>query len=223
MESINKTGYHVRLIICGLHVKQYETKFIGNDPILITCEHSQVNKTLSPSESTVKCTLKGFTIPLGSDQTRCCCSEQRIPVVVVVVVVVCVLWGKLIYIYTCTNGGKRWVGGPLHEHNPTTPNQNPPGAAAQGGALGPVGTARLSWREHTYSRAEALVSRCQQGGRSLVRPHPPPPRAGRSTIKGLREPLPLRPPQASRRRRLPPAVATPVTPSGHTWAVEHEH
>ena len=47
MESINQTGYHVRLIICGLHVKQYETKFIGNDPILITCEHSQVNKTLS--------------------------------------------------------------------------------------------------------------------------------------------------------------------------------
>ena len=90
MESINQTGYHVRLIICGLHVKQYETKFIGNDSILITCEHSQVNKTLSPSESTVKCTLKGFTIPLGSDQTRCCCSEQRIPVVVVVVVV-CVL------------------------------------------------------------------------------------------------------------------------------------
>ena len=84
-------GYHISLIICGLHVKQYETKFIGNDPILITCEHSQVNKTLSPLESTVKCTLKGFTIPLGSDQTRCCCSEQRIPVVVVVVVVVCVL------------------------------------------------------------------------------------------------------------------------------------
>ena len=46
-----------------------------------------------PLESTVKCTLKGFTIPLGSDQTRCCCSEHRIPavVVVVVVVVVCVL------------------------------------------------------------------------------------------------------------------------------------
>ena len=90
MESINQTGYHIRLIICGLHVKQYETKFIGNDPILITCEHSQVNQTLSPSESTVKCTLKGFTIPLGSDQTRCCCSEQRIPVVVVVVCVLCI-------------------------------------------------------------------------------------------------------------------------------------
>ena len=48
MESINQTGYHVRLIICGLHVKQYETKFIGNDSILkLTCKYSQVNKTLS--------------------------------------------------------------------------------------------------------------------------------------------------------------------------------
>ena len=48
MESINQTGYHIRLIICGLHVKQYGTKFIGNDSILkLTCEYSQVNKTLS--------------------------------------------------------------------------------------------------------------------------------------------------------------------------------
>ena len=53
--------------------------------------------------------------------------------------------------------------------------------------LGPVGAACLGWREHTYSRAEALVSRCQRGCLSLVRPHPPPPRPGRSTIKGLRE------------------------------------
>ena len=48
MESINQTGYHVRLIICGLHEKQYKSKSIGNDSILkLTCEHSQVNKTLS--------------------------------------------------------------------------------------------------------------------------------------------------------------------------------
>ena len=84
------------LITCGLYEKHYKSKFSSE---MISSLNSLVN-SLSVNKTypfgdlwgcKAKCTLKGFNIPLGSDQTGpispcCCSSEQRIPVVVVVVV-----------------------------------------------------------------------------------------------------------------------------------------